>query len=807
MQSKFDTALGHVEFVPFAADQHLETLYDWASRPYARFWGYNGMSIEQVDEEYRKLLAIPGYEIFMGLIDGQAEFMVEYYDPAEDAIGQHYDVQSGDRGMHVLLSPPDQPRSGFSWQVFRTVMTHLFTDSRIERIVVEPDASNAKIHQLNLRAGFSHVAQVTLPHKEALLGFCVRQQFEQACAHDDATRERRWFDRLQQNPALVTEHLSAELWQKANRHLAAKLIREMIHEVLVTPEETVPDNSSTAGETDKYWSVTNKAGDVTYQFCATQYALDHWQVDSDTIKQPGQSEPVDVMQMILAFSEDLGVPQANMPTYLEEISATLCGLAWKYQHRNVPAVELAQADFQTIEASMTEGHPVFIANNGRIGFSAADFRSFAPETGAPVRLLWVAARRDRSVFSCSEGLTEAAVLEQEFDLSTLVHWRNIVKEKGQNPDDFVLVPVHPWQWHNKLYQAYAPDIAGGYLILLGESPDDFQAQQSIRTFFNKSVPTRSYVKTALSVLNMGFMRGLSADYMEVTPAINDWLSSLVEDDAYLQNNGMGLLREFAGTGYRSPYFSQKAFYDNPYRKMLAGLWRENPLNQIADNERVMTMAAMLHRDPDGNSLAAELMRASGIGADAWLRSYLNAYMAPVVHCFYAHNLVYMPHGENVILVIENNTPVRAIMKDLGEEICLLNIGEERTNALPEAVRRISIPLPESMEILSIFTDVFDGILRYLAPALIETGDITETAFWQAVADVFIDYRRAMANDDAIQQRIREHDPFVGEFANSCLNRLQLKNNKQMVDLADPGSSLQLIGTLPNPVAQFRPDDW
>ena len=796
MQSTFDTALGQVEFVPFEADQHLKTFYDWASRPYASFWGYNGMSVEQVDDEYRKLLAIPGYEIFMGQIDGQPQFMVEYYDPAEDAVGEFYQVRTGDRGMHVLLAPADHPKPGFSWAVFHTVMTHLFSSDDIQRIVVEPDATNHKIHRLNLRAGFTHVAEISLPHKQALLGFCTREQFNNACGRQPESLAQCWPAQLHRTPQLATDHLRPELWHKANRHLAAKLIREMIHELLVTPEGS-----------PQHCQITNRAGDVSYQFSATVYMLDHWQVDGDSIRLRDSDEPVDVMRMILAFAEDLGIPPENMPTYLEEISATLCGLAWKYQHRNIPAAELAQADFQTMEACMTEGHPVFIANNGRIGFSAADFRAYAPESASPVRLLWVAARRDRSVFSCIEGLTEQALLAQEFDLSTLVHWRNLVKEKGQNPDDFVLVPVHPWQWHNKLYQAYAPDIAGGYLIFLGEGPDDFQAQQSIRTFFNRSVPTRSYVKTALSVLNMGFMRGLSADYMEVTPAINDWLSQLVANDGYLQQNGMALLREIAGTGYRSPYFSQKAFYDNPYRKMLAGLWRENPLNQVADNERVMTMAALLHRDPDGNSLAAELMHASGIGADAWLRSYLNAYMAPVVHCFYAHNLVYMPHGENVILVIRDNTPVRVIMKDLGEEICLLNIGEERTQALPEAVRRISISLPESMEVLSIFTDVFDGILRYLAPALIETGEISEQAFWQAVADVFIDYRRATASDAAIQQRIREHDPFVSEFANSCLNRLQLKNNKQMVDLADPGSSLQLIGTLPNPVAPFRPDDW
>ncbi len=37
---------------------------------------------------------------------------------------------------------------------------------------------------------------------------------------------------------------------------------------------------------------------------------------------------------------------------------------------------------------------------------------------------------------------------------------------------------------------------------------------------------------------------------------------------------------------------------------------------------------------------------------------------------------------------------------------------------------------------------------------------------------------------------------------SCLNRLQLKNNLQMINLADPAASLIMAEPLSNPVAQF-----
>ncbi|MBB0991302.1 IucA/IucC family siderophore biosynthesis protein, partial [Dietzia sp. SLG510A3-30A2] len=46
------------------------------------------------------------------------------------------------------------------------------------------------------------------------------------------------------------------------------------------------------------------------------------------------------------------------------------------------------------------------------------------------------------------------------------------------------------------------------------------------------------------------------------------------------------------------------------------------------------------------------------------------------------------------------------------------------------------------------------------------------------------------------------------FKHSCLNRLQLRNTRQMVDLTDQAASLQFAGTLANPLVSrlVRDDD-
>lgn len=50
----------------------------------------------------------------------------------------------------------------------------------------------------------------------------------------------------------------------------------------------------------------------------------------------------------------------------------------------------------------------------------------------------------------------------------------------------------------------------------------------------------------------------------------------------------------------------------------------------------------------------------------------------------------------------------------------------------------------------------------------------------------------------------EEDLRAEEFALSCLNRLQRRDNQRMVDLADPAGALRLVGSLANPITRFAP---
>ncbi|MGY1456798.1 IucA/IucC family protein [Streptomyces sp. SS8] len=596
------------------------------------------------------------------------------------------------------------------------------------------------------------------------------------------------------DPHRAVAHLTPGNWDTAVRLLLRKALSEFSHERLLVPADLGGGRYAVTGGEDGDGREATE-----YRFTARLMALDHWQIDAGSITRHrgGAELPLDAFAFFTEFRGVLGLSDEILPVYLEEISSTLASTAYKLAKEPVTAAELAGSGFQAIETGMTEGHPCFVANNGRLGFGIHEYLAYAPETAAPVRLLWVAAHRDHTTFTCSADTDYHTLLRAELGEETLGRFDSVLRGQGLDPADYLLIPVHPWQWWNKLAVTFSAEVAQRRIVLLGEGEDEYLAQQSIRTFFNTSAPGKHYVKTALSVLNMGFMRGLSAAYMEATPAINDWLADLVAKDPVLRATGLEIIRERAAVGYRHPGYEAATDRYSPYRKMLAALWRESPVPALEEGQRLATMASLLHTDTEGGSLAAALIERSGLTPEAWLGRYLDAYLTPLLHSFYAYDLAYMPHGENVILVLEDDAVARAVFKDIAEEIVVMDSGVE----LPPEVERIRAETPEDMRLLAILTDVFDCFLRHLGAILADRGVLSEDAFWRTVAEAVVRYQESVPE---LAGRFERYDIFAEEFALSCLNRLQLRDNRQMVDLADPSGALQLVGSLRNPIAPYAP---
>lgn len=769
-------APGLLTVEPVDPDRDAAVVQSWLAHPASSWWEMGDLDVDGVRDYLTGVQADPAQAAWLGRRDGEPCFLAETYDPSAVLLTDVWAAEPGDVGMHLLVAPvPAGGRvHGLTSAVMRAVVEHCRDALGARRIVVEPDVRNTAVQAKNAEVGFRVLRAVDVDGKRALLSVLETDRI--GVADDDG-------------PAA---HLRPEHLEPAERHLVAKAIAEFTHERLIAP---VPDGEG--------WRLD--AGDSTYRFRARQHLLEHWSMDEASLARTraGSPAPLSAQDLVLELRDVLGIPDELLGTYLEEIASTLASAAAKHRRGGPSAAQLARgrsdggvagvtASFQDVESAMTEGHPAFVAANGRIGFGLDEYRAFAPESGGRFRYRWLAARRAHTHLALAADRTEQAHWESELSETVVAGFHSTLERRGLDPDDYVWLPVHPWQWQHRIAVTFAPDLGRQDLVDLGEGPDEYQPQQSIRTAFNRTDPTRSYVKTALAVQNMGFLRGMSPAYMRNTPAVNDWVESIVAADPTLASVGFSVLREHAAIGYTGDAY-HRVDVSSPQRKMLAALWRESPLPRVTDGERLLTMAALLHRDASGDAVVSALIAESGLPADAWVRRWLDAYLLPVVHCLTVHDLVFMPHGENLVLVVRDGAVVRAVMKDIGEEAAVLGRHDDRP--VPADIERIVHPVSDDEAALAVFTDVFDGVLRFVAAILDDDGVLPEGRFWEVVGEC-IDAHAAAHPD-----RRRPLDVRVPTFEHSCLNRLQLRNTLSMVDLADQSASLIRAGVMPNPIGR------
>lgn len=229
-------------------------------------------------------------------------------------------------------------------------------------------------------------------------------------------------------------HLRPEILATAHRHLVAKTLAELSHERLLAPVRL--DDAPTAGALGTSGTVPYRLvlddGRVVYRFRARRTALEHWVLDEASITRDldGSPAPLDALDLVLELQPDLRVPDDLLPLYLEELSSTLASAAFKIHRGGPSARELVDADLATVEQAMTEGHPGFIANNGRIGFGVAEHAAYSPEAAAPVRVVWLAARRASTCLSLGAGLDEAAFYRAELGDVMLARFEATLRARG-----------------------------------------------------------------------------------------------------------------------------------------------------------------------------------------------------------------------------------------------------------------------------------------------------------------------------------------------------------------------------------------
>jgi siderophore synthetase component len=583
--------------------------------------------------------------------------------------------------------------------------------------------------------------------------------------------------------AASTASSTSTAWQRAARRLLAKMLAEFAYEEVIAPEP------EPAAGPDAYRIALSP--DVTYRFRASRGSYGSWYVDAESITPTG--DPLH----FLAHGHDgvLGLSGDTTGHLIRELLATLRADV-RLDATALSAAALADLDYAELEGHQT-GHPWLVANKGRIGFSDADAARWAPEARRQHRLPWIAVHRDLAEYRGIGTLATPDLLyAEELAPATLDTFRRTIADHGREPADYLLLPVHPWQWDQVVAPLFAPAIADGSIIHLTTDNDLRLPQQSIRTFLNTTRPHRRTVKLPLSVLNTLVWRGLPTERTLAAPAVTAWVHSLRDHDRFLRDEArVILLGEVASVAVAHPQYDKLPTVPYQYRELLGCIWREPLAAQLAPGERTRTLAALLHTDPAGRAFTAELIERSGIAPRMWLRHLFGALLPALLHFLYRYGTVFSPHGENAIVVFDDHDiPVRLAVKDFVDDVNVSQQPLPEHDSMPADVRAVLLTEPTEFLTQFIHSGLFVGVFRYLAPLCAQQLGVPEGEFWALVREEILGHQQRFPE---LRERFATFDLLTPRIERLCLNRNRLHLDGYRDRAERPHAAVH--GTVPNPL--------
>jgi siderophore synthetase component len=586
--------------------------------------------------------------------------------------------------------------------------------------------------------------------------------------------------------------------------LLARLIGALLSEELLLAKPVKPAGpADSAGEPSSTpFRLDLEA--ASYLFRASRTGFGSCSVDPGTVRRVSrgvlgedESEPADDPgRFVVDAAGALGLTGTTVANYLAELSATLAADA-RLEAAGVPVKELVHLPHARMEGHLT-GHPLLVANKGRLGFSASDCEQYAPEARKPLRPVWLAVARRLAEFRAVPSMSEQDLLDRELAPGEQERFKKVLRDSGADPSGYVLVPAHPWQVDHVVRQLWSGSVLSGQIIILGESEDEYLPTQSIRTLVNLDEPDRLQIKLPLKILNTSVYRGIPRHCTLAAPVTTHWMRSLWGADAFLGGHTV-LLGEVASVTVRHPHLADYPGIPYQWDETLGCIWREPVDPALGEGETVWPLAMVLHEDSAGDTAVAALAELSGRELREWLEALVSVTVRPLLHLLHTYGVSINPHGENLMIICDaGGMPSRLVIKDLVDDVCVSTDPVPERSWEPDGHVRVLPRKPWHVLRQYIVDALFLGVWGPLGELLDSRGlAVTSADLWNLTRKVITEYTDTHPGQAA---RLTATGFLGKEFGRYPLNGYRLRLGYTDLDTRPP---VPKAGTMPNPM--YRPN--
>ncbi|MFC5652652.1 IucA/IucC family protein [Paenibacillus solisilvae] len=592
----------------------------------------------------------------------------------------------------------------------------------------------------------------------------------------------------------------SDVYAQVEQRVLCQLIEAVLYEEIVVPHQGLPAARDFAGQL-VLPGQTNEGQPVQYHFHAKRkFSFGRFRLERGTVSRKAGDEAPSAAALTSFVEEVLGQVQKNeaLIRLLEELENTLAKDVQAQQLKSAASSSEIQRDYDDIEAEL-DGHPYHPCYKSRIGFSLQENAQYGPEFKAGLRPVWLAISKSHSHLALANGEDYLTFIQQELGSHTNQQYLSSLAEKGLNAGDYWFMPVHPWQWEHMILISFHRQLADQTIVLLGRGTDVYRAQQSIRSWTNRSNKAKPYMKLSLNILNTSTKRILAKHTVRNAPLVSDWLLSLIQNDDTARELGFILLAEFAGISYayeKLPSTMQVAAHGS-----LGMIWRRSLHSYLSEEERALPFSALSSMAGDGQPFIEPWVRKHGL--EAWTRRLLEITVNPIIHMLYAHGLAMESHAQNLVLIHKDGHPARLAIKDFHDGLRFSREHLPQPETCPDlhlepahhrALNRHSFMQTDDLSAVTDFVHsaFFFVCMSELGMFLNEQYGMEETGFWTMIAGVIYDYQHKHPQHAANFER---YDLFSETIRIEQLARRRLWKDIEV----EPKS-------VPNPLYYYRLDE-
>jgi siderophore synthetase component len=312
------------------------------------------------------------------------------------------------------------------------------------------------------------------------------------------------------------------------------------------------------------------------------------------------------------------------------------------------------------------GHPFHPGHKSKTGLSAEEVMALSPEFKPQLELVVGALKASvarvsniAATFSYRDWMTAQFPKE-------MAAWTTALHKLGEDPQNWLPLPIHPYQAQHVLPQKFAEEISAGVLQIGSNFPRmRVSPTLSFRTMACSENPLAPQLKLPVSLQLTSAQRTVSPKATIMGPRVSNLMRELIsKEDGF--GKTLDILAEEVGMHYIDPDG------DADRAKHLSILFRENPMTRRESGYLPVPVAALFADSPvDGRAIILELVtRASGDhanGALSYFRDYAQTVLQASLSAYLVYGIAFEAHQQNsLVLLNDHGKAVQLILRDFGD---------------------------------------------------------------------------------------------------------------------------------------------